>query len=78
MSALNWEDSLMDDSQSRQEWAVALIRPKKWLPEIPFPPWNWLHRQLEGPPPVGIMREIFGSPMWAEQLTQEKEGPIAP
>ncbi len=75
MSALDLEDSLLDDFQMRQEWAGALIRPKKWLPEIPFPAWSWLHRQMEGPLPAGIMREIFGSPMWAEQLNEEKKGP---
>jgi hypothetical protein len=75
MSALNWEDGLLDDFQARQDWATALIRPKRWLPEIPFPAWSWLHRQMDGPLPDGMMREIFRSPMWAEQLNQEKKGP---
>ncbi len=75
MSALNWDDSLQDDSEDRQEWAAALIRPKKWLPEIPFPAWSWLHRQMEGPLPASIMSEILASGMWAEQLNEEKKGP---
>jgi hypothetical protein len=75
MSGLNLEDSLLDDSKERQQWAEALIRPKKWLPEIPFPAWSWLHRQMEGPLPAEIMSEILASDMWAEQLNQEKKGP---
>ena len=75
MSALNWEDGLRNDSEERAEWAGALIRPKKWLPEIPFPAWSWLHRQMEGPLPDQIMNEILASPMWAEQLNEEKKGP---
>lgn len=75
MGGLNWEDGLPDDSEQRQEWAEALIRPKKWLPEIPFPAWSWLHRQMEGPLPADIMSEILASRMWAEQLNQEKKGP---
>jgi hypothetical protein len=75
MSGLNSEDSLFDDSKERQQWAEALIRPKRWLPEIPFPAWSWLHRQMEGPLPAEIMSEILASDMWAEQLNQEKKGP---
>jgi hypothetical protein len=75
MSELNLEDSLLDDSKERQQWAEALIRPKNWLPEIPFPAWSWLHRKMEGPLPAEIMSEILASDMWAEQLNQEKKGP---
>jgi len=75
MSGLNWDDRLLDDSEERNEWAAALIRPKKWLPEIPFPPWSWVHRQMEGPLPANIMSEILASAMWAEQLNEEKKGP---
>lgn len=75
MSGLNWEGSLLDDSDERQAWAEALVRPKKWLPEIPFPAWSWLHQQMEGPLPADIMSEILASGMWAEQLNQEKKGP---
>lgn len=75
MSGLNWENGLVDDSEERQQWAEALIRPKKWLPEIPFPAWSWLHRQMEGPLPADVMSEILASAMWAEQLNQEKKGP---
>jgi hypothetical protein len=75
MSELNEEDPLLGNSEDHQEWAQALIRPKKWLPEIPFPAWSWLHRQMEGPLPADIMREILASGMWAEQLNGEKKGP---
>ena len=75
MSGLNSEDSLLDDSKERQQWAEALIRPKKWLPEIPFPAWSWLHQQMEGPLPADIMSDILASSMWAEQLCEEKKGP---
>lgn len=74
MSGLNWEDSLLDDFEERQAWAAALIRPKKWLPEVPFPAWSWLHRQMEGPLPADIMNEIFSSAMWKERLNEEKKG----
>jgi hypothetical protein len=75
MSGLNWEDGLSDDAEDRREWAEALIRPKNWLPEIPFPAWSWLHRQMEGPLPADIMSEILTSDLWAEQVNQEKKGP---
>jgi hypothetical protein len=75
MSGLNLEDSPLDDSRERQEWADALIRPKRWLPEIPFPAWSWLHRQMEGPLPVLVMNEVLASAMWKEQLSEEKKGP---
>ena len=75
MSGLNWDDSLMDDSAGRQHWAEALVRPKKWLPEIPFPAWSWLHRQMEGPLPVPVMNEVLASAVWKEQLSGEKKGP---
>ena len=75
MSELNEEDPLLDNSEDRQGWAEALIRPKKWLPEIPFPAWSWLHRQMEGPLPADIMSEVLASGMWAEQLNAEKKGP---
>lgn len=75
MSGLNWDDSLLADSEQRRNWAEALIRPKMWLPEIPFPAWSWLHQQMEGPLPVDIMSEVLASRMWAEQLSEEKKGP---
>ena len=75
MSGLNWEESLVEDRRSRQDWAEGLIRPKQWLPEIPFPAWTWLHRQMDGPLPPSVMGEILASPMWAEPLNQEKKGP---
>ena len=75
MSELNEEGPRLDNSQDRQAWAEALIRPKKWLPEIPFPAWSWLHRQMEGPLPADIMSEILASEMWTEQLNGEKKGP---
>ena len=75
MSALGTEESLLDDSSRRQDWAKALIRPNKWLPEIPFPAWSWLHRQMEGPLPVSVMKEILASAVWKEQLNEEKKGP---
>jgi hypothetical protein len=75
MSELNWEDSLLDDSRERQEWAEALIRPKKWLPEVPFPAWSWLHRQMEGPLPLSIMKDILMSAAWKNHLGEEKKGP---
>lgn len=68
-------DGLLADDEQRADWAIAAIKPKKWLPEIPFPAWSWLHQQLEGPMPAGIMREVLASEMWAEQLSDEKKGP---
>lgn len=75
MSGLNWEDSLLDDAEQRSVWAEALIKPKKWLPAIPFPAWSWLHQQMEGPLPAPIMSEILSSAVWKDQLGEEKKGP---
>ena len=75
MSGLNWEASLLDDPRSRRDWAEALIRPAKWLPEVPFPAWTWLHRQMDGPLPEAIMSAILASGMWAQAADQEKKGP---
>jgi len=75
MSGLSGDEDLRDDADELVHWAKALIKPKKWLPEIPFPAWSWLHRQMEGPLPAGIMREILASQIWSEQLDQEKKGP---
>lgn len=75
MSGLNWEDSLLDDAEQRRTWAEALIKPKKWLPAIPFPAWSWLHQQMEGPLPAPIMSEILSSAVWKDQLGEEKKGP---
>ena len=75
MSGLSSDEDFLDDADQLEQWAKALIKPKKWLPEVPFPAWSWLHRQMEGPLPAGIMREILASKEWAEQLDQEKKGP---
>jgi hypothetical protein len=75
MSGLNWEDSLLDDAEQRRAWAEALIKPKKWLPAIPFPAWSWLLQQMEGPLPAPIMSEILASAVWKDQLGEEKKGP---
>jgi hypothetical protein len=75
MSGLNWEDSLLDDAEQRSAWAEALIKPKKWLPAIPFPAWSWLHQQMDGPLPAPIMSEILASAVWKDQLGEEKKGP---
>lgn len=75
MSGLASEDGAQRDADEREKWAESLIRPKKWLPEVPFPAWSWLHQQMEGPLPAGIMSEIFASKTWAEKLNEEKKGP---
>jgi hypothetical protein len=75
MSGLNWEGSLLDDVEQRRAWAEALIKPKKWLPAIPFPAWSWLHQQMEGPLPHPVMSEILDSAVWKDQLGDEKKGP---
>ena len=75
MSGLTWEDSLLDNPEQRRAWAEALIKPKKWLPAIPFPAWSWLHQQMEGPLPAPIMSEILASAVWKDQLGEEKKGP---
>jgi hypothetical protein len=75
MSALSTEESLLDDSSRHQDWAKAMIKPRKWLPETPFPAWSWLHRQMEGPLPASVMNEILASAVWKEQLSEEKKGP---
>jgi len=74
MSELNWEDDAARNDESTSDWANALVKPNKWLPELPFPAWSWLHRQLDGPLPTGIMRELLNSKVWTEQLEQEKKG----
>lgn len=75
MSGLGADEAPQRGPEERREWAGALIRPKKWLPEIPFPAWSWLHKQMEGPLPAGIMSEIFASKLRADQLNEEKKGP---
>ena len=75
MSGLSVETEVSDDIEDRQTWAEAMIRPRKWLPEVPFPAWSWLHRQLEGSLPTEIMRDILASTAWTEQLKDEKKGP---
>ena len=74
MSELPLEDSLIDEACERSQWAVAIIRPKKWLPEVPFPAWSWLHRQMEGALPESVMREVLDSSVWTAQLDKEKKG----
>lgn len=74
MSELGLNDDLQIDTGDTLEWATALVKPKKWLPEVPFPAWSWLHRQIEGPLPTPMMREILSSKTWTEQLEPEKKG----
>jgi hypothetical protein len=74
MSELVQEDGSLDDAGQRIRWAEALIRPRKWLPEAPFPAWSWLHRQMEGPLPANVMREVLNSSHWSALLEQEKKG----
>jgi hypothetical protein len=73
MSDSNWEDSSLDDSAERARWAQAILRPKEWLPSQPFPAWSWLHRQMEGPLPTNVMREVLASKVWTAQLEEENK-----
>src|SRR6185369_6404716 len=74
MSELTADDDLEKDAGELPAWIRALIKPKQWLPEMPFPAWSWLHRQIEGPLPAGIMREVLASNGWKEQLDSDKKG----
>jgi hypothetical protein len=74
MSELNWEDDLEKGRDEAGVWATALIKPKKWMPAVPFPAWSWLHRQMEGPLPAAIMRDVLASKACKEQLEPEKKG----
>jgi len=74
MSELSSEDNLEKDREEIEAWAGALIKPRKWLPVVPFPAWSWLHRQIEGPLSAGIMRDVMASKAWEEQLDPEKKG----
>jgi hypothetical protein len=74
MSELSWDDDLNRDQEEARVWACTLIKPRKWLPAVPFPAWSWLHRQMEGPLPAAIMREVLDSKAWAGQLDPEKKG----
>jgi hypothetical protein len=74
MSELTADDDLEKEAGELPAWVTALIKPKHWLPEVPFPAWSWLHRQIEGPLPAGIMREVLASKAWNEQLDSDKKG----
>ena len=74
MSALSLDDDLQMDATDLAAWTNALIKPSKWLPEIPFPAWSWLHRQIDGPLPADVMSEILDSRAWTEQLESDKKG----
>ena len=74
MSEMPGDDDLEKDDRELAAWASALVKPKKWLPEVPFPAWSWLHRQIEGTLPVGIMREVLASKVWTEQMDSDKKG----
>lgn len=74
MSELGWEEDLEKDREELDARAAALIKPRKWLPAVPFPAWSWLHRQNGGPLPADIMRDILASTTWTEQLEAEKKG----
>ena len=74
MSELAADDDLERDAGELHAWVRALVKPKQWLPEVPFPAWSWLHRQIEGPLPAGIMRDVLASRVWTEQLDSDKKG----
>lgn len=74
MSTLNWENGLERGLDERADWARALVKPGRWLPEVPFPAWSWLHRQMEGPLPEKIMSEILDSRVWKEPIEAGKTG----
>jgi hypothetical protein len=74
MSELMSDDNLEKDAGELAAWASAMVKPKKWLPEVPFPAWSWLHRQIEGMLPTGIMRDVLASKTWKEQLDSDKKG----
>lgn len=74
MSELVWDDDLERDPQEAGAWADALMKPGRWLPVVPFPAWSWLHRQMQGPLPAAIMRDVLDSKTWNEQLEPEKKG----
>ena len=73
MSEIPGDDDLEDDDRKLADWAIALIKPNKWLPEVPFPAWSWLHRQIKGTLPTDIMREVLASKTWTEQLDSDKK-----
>jgi hypothetical protein len=74
MSGLASDEDCEKDAGELVAWTSALVKPRKWLPVVPFPTWSWLHRQIEGPLPAGIMREVLGSKTWTEQLDADKKG----
>jgi hypothetical protein len=67
-------DDLEKDAGELPAWVKALVKPKQWVPEVPFPAWTWLHRQVEGPLPADIMRDVLASKAWKEQLDPDKKG----
>jgi uncharacterized protein DUF5691 len=74
MSGLAWEDHFEWDREEVVAWTAALIKPRNWLPQAPFPAWSWLHRQIEGPLPASIMQEVLASKAWTEQLEPDMKG----
>lgn len=74
LSGLTWEEDPEKDVEELAAWAAAMIKPKRWLPAVPFPAWSWLHRQMEGPLLAAIMRDVVESKAWKEQLDPEKKG----
>ena len=74
MSELTWEEDVERERKEINSWSAALIKPKKWVPAVPFPAWSWLHRQIEGPLPADILRGILASRAWTEQIEPEKKG----
>lgn len=73
MSEVFGDGNLLDDAEERAQWAQAIMRPREWMPELPFPAWSWLHRQMEGPLPANVMREVLDSKFWTAQLNEEKK-----
>lgn len=74
MAELTSDDDLEKDGAELADWACALIKPKKWLPEALLPAWSWLHRQIDGSLPAGIMQQLLAAKEWTEQLESEKKG----
>ncbi len=74
MCEVTADDDLEKDAGELPAWVSALIKPKQWLLEVPFPAWSWLHRQIEGTLPAAIMREVLASKTWKEQLDSDKKG----
>ncbi len=73
MSEVAFDEVRFAHAGEKERWVETMVQPRRWMPEAPFPAWSWLLRRIEGPLPLGVMKEIQQTKRWFILIAGEEQ-----